>query len=117
MLNEANRTPSRFTDSEARVAAASLSTDASFRALLRSRSGFVLWTSLALLTFNLLQPVLSVFTPWLDRRAFGELSIGWVYAFAQFVVPLMLLHLYASRAWRYDAASLAIRDRLLRGGG
>ncbi len=92
--------------------AASLAKHASFRDLLRSRSRFVIGSAAVLLTFNLLQPILSVFTSWLDQPAIGALSVGWVYAFAQFVVPLGLLHLYTARARRYDAASAAITARL-----
>ena len=112
MLEGVKPAAERFVADDARVPAAGSPMPASVRTLLRSRSVFVLWASLALLVFNLLQPVLSVFTPWLDRPAVGQLSIGWLYAFAQFVVPLMLLHLYASRARTYDAASAAIRARL-----
>ena len=97
--------------------AASLARHASFRSLLRSRSRFVTGSAAALLTFNLLQPILSVFTSWLDQPAIGALSVGWVYAFAQFVVPLGLLHLYTARARRYDAASVAITARLPPAGG
>lgn len=99
----------------ARDQAASLAAHAAFRALLRSRSRFVISAGVILLTFNLLQPILSVFTPLLDRPAIGAFSIGWIYAFAQFVVPLVLLHLYTFRARTYDAASAAITGRLREG--
>lgn len=91
---------------------ARLAEHAPFRDLLRSRTRFVISASALLLTFNLLQPILSVFTPWLDRPAIGVLSVGWVYAFAQFIVPLALLHVYTTRARTYDSASAAIKGRL-----
>lgn len=97
--------------------AASLARHAPFSGLLRSRSRFVIGSAAILLTFNLLQPILSVFTSWLDQPAIGALSVGWVYAFAQFVVPLGLLHLYTARAQKYDAASAAITARLPPAGG
>jgi len=91
---------------------ARLAEQVAFRDLLHSRSRFVISASALLLTFNLLQPVLSVFTTWLDRPAIGVLSVGWVYAFAQFIVPLALLHFYTARARTYDSASAAIKGRL-----
>lgn len=96
---------------------AALAAHAPFRDLLRSRSRFVMTAGALLLAFNLLQPVLSVFTPWLDRPAVGVLSVGWLYAFAQFIVPLALLHCYTARARSYDAASAAIKGRLAREAG
>ena len=86
-----------------------------FRSLLRRRSTFVAVAAGSLLVFNLLQPVLSVFTPALDGKAFGLLTWGWVYAFAQFVVPLALLHIYVARARRFDTASAAMLDRHVTG--
>lgn len=82
-----------------------------FRDLLRQRSAFIAVAAGSLLVFNLLQPVLSVFTPALDGKAFGLLTWGWIYAFAQFVVPLVLLHVYVARARRFDAASAAMLGR------
>lgn len=81
---------------------------APFRSLVRQRSAFVGVSACLLLAFNLLQPVLSVFTQALDGQALGLLTWGWVYAFAQFVVPLALLHVYVARARRFDAASAAL---------
>lgn len=81
---------------------------APFRRLLRQRFAFVGVSACLLLAFNLLQPVLSVFTQALDGQALGLLTWGWIYAFAQFVVPLALLHVYVARARRFDAASAAL---------
>ena len=85
-----------------------MTADAPFRSLLRQRSAFVGVSACLLLAFNLLQPVLSVFTQSLDGQALGLLTWGWVYAFAQFVVPLALLHVHVARARRFDAASAAL---------
>ena len=71
------------------------------RALLRRRSLFVGAAASLLLAFNLLQPVLSVFTRALDGEAFSILTWGWVYAFAQFIVPLALLQIHVARARRF----------------
>ncbi len=71
---------------------------APFRRLLRQRFAFVGVSACLLLAFNLLQPVLSVFTQALDGQALG----------LQFVVPLALLHVYVARARRFDAASAAL---------
>ena len=75
------------------------------RALLRRRSVFIGAAAGLLLAFNLLQPVLSVFTRALDGEAFGLLTWGWVYAFAQFIVPLVLLQVHVVQARRFATAA------------
>jgi uncharacterized membrane protein (DUF485 family) len=56
------------------------------------------------LTFFLL-PVLGQFTSALDGLAFGGLTWAWVFAFAQFVVAVLVATRYASRAAGLDAAT------------
>lgn len=104
--------PKRLGEGPSSVQFAQLAKQAPFRHLLHERSRFVIAASVFLLVFNLLQPVLSVFTTILDGPAVGALSWGWVYAFAQFVVPLLVLHLYTARAQRFDAASALIVSQL-----
>lgn len=68
----------------------------------RRRIRFVFGAALFLLAFNILQPVLSVFTRLLDPPAIGPLTWGWLFGFAQFVVPLLVLHVYVARSDRHD---------------
>lgn len=78
--------------------------------LRRRRRRYIVTASLFLLIFNMAQPVLSVSTRWLDAVAFGNLTWGWIYAFAQFPVPLAVLHLYLRKAREYEKAAHAIRE-------
>ena len=68
----------------------------------RSRTRFIFAASAFLLAFNLLQPILSVSTRLLDPPAIGPLTWGWLFGFGQFVVPLVVLHLYVARSDRHD---------------
>lgn len=72
------------------------------RRLNRKKRIFVLIAATGILIFNLAQPVLSVFTTILDAPAFAGLSWGWVYAIAQFVVPLALLQTYRHYMTRWE---------------
>lgn len=47
-------------------------------------------------------PVLTGFTTILNASAIGPMSWAYVYAFAQFVMTWTLLHLYISRANKWD---------------
>lgn len=80
--------------------------------LRRRRTRFIFAASAFLLAFNVLQPILSVFTTLLDPPVFGALTWGWLYGFAQFVVPLAVLHLHVRRAARHDRAVAAHPDAL-----
>lgn len=77
-------------------------TRAEFLRAQKSRTRFIFGASAFLLAFNILQPILSVFTRLLDSPAFGPLTWGWLFGFGQFVVPLMVLHLYVARSDRHD---------------
>lgn len=48
-------------------------------------------------------PVLTGFTTVLNGPAIGAISWAYVYAFAQFIMTWTLLHMYVSRANRWDA--------------
>lgn len=68
----------------------------------RRRTRFIFAAAAFLLAFNILQPVLSVFTRLLDPPILGPLTWGWLFGFAQFVVPLVVLHLYVARSDAHD---------------
>ncbi len=82
--------------------------DRAFTALTRRKARFVLAAAVFVLVFSLGQPVLSVFTTTLDGIAFGPFTWGWVYAVLQFLVPLVVLHLYMWQARKTDDASRAL---------
>ena len=70
-----------------------------------SRTRFIFGASAFLLAFNILQPILSVYTSLLDPPAIGPLTWGWLFGFAQFVVPLVVLHLFVARSSDQNGAS------------
>ena len=70
----------------------------------KSRTHFIFGASAFLLAFNILQPILSVYTRLLDPPAIGPLTWGWLFGFAQFVVPLIVLHLFVARSGGQDGA-------------
>jgi uncharacterized membrane protein (DUF485 family) len=79
-----------------------------FQRLVLRRRLLVLCAATFALGFYMLQVALSVFTQVLDGFAFGPFSWGWVFSFGQFVVPLMLLHLYLRCSAMLDAQAAAI---------
>ena len=70
----------------------------------KGRTRFIFVAAALLLAFNLLQPILSVYTRLLDPPVIGPLTWGWLFGFAQFVVPLVVLHLFVARFGGRDDA-------------
>jgi uncharacterized membrane protein (DUF485 family) len=70
-----------------------------FRELTQKRKAFILPATIFFLVFYFGLPFLTAFTTVLDVNVIGAINLAWVYAFAQFAI---LMHLYVSRANRWD---------------
>jgi uncharacterized membrane protein (DUF485 family) len=88
----------------------SIACDPRFLILKRERRRFIVSTASFAIVFNLLQPILSVYTKILDGRAVGPMTWGWVYAFAQMLVPLILLQLYVYKSRKFDRQAERLRS-------
>ena len=73
-----------------------------FKELVRSKKAFIIPATIFFLIFYFGLPVLAGFTTVLDGYAIGSVTWAYVYAFAQFAMTWILMHLYVSRANRWD---------------
>ena len=73
-----------------------------FKELIRSKKAFILPMTIFFLVFYFGLPVLAGFTTVLNARVVGPLTLAYVYAFAQFAMTWIIMHLYVSRANRWD---------------
>jgi uncharacterized membrane protein (DUF485 family) len=73
-----------------------------FKELVRSKKAFIIPATIFFLVFYFGLPVLAGFTTILNGNAIGSITWAYVYAFAQFAMTWILMHLYVSRANRWD---------------
>jgi uncharacterized membrane protein (DUF485 family) len=73
-----------------------------FKELVRSKKAFIIPATIFFLIFYFGLPVLAGFTTVLNGYAVGSITWAYVYAFAQFAMTWILMHLYVSRANRWD---------------
>lgn len=73
-----------------------------FQELVKSKKAFIIPATIFFMIFYFGLPVLTGFTTVLNAPAFGPISWAYVYAFAQFIMTWTLLHLYVSRANKWD---------------
>jgi uncharacterized membrane protein (DUF485 family) len=73
-----------------------------FKELTRKRKAFIVPATIFFLVFYFGLPVLAGFTTVLDGYAIGSITWAYVYAFAQFAMTWILMHLYVSQANRWD---------------
>ena len=72
-----------------------------FQELTRKKKAFILPATIFFLVFYFGLPVLAGFTTVLNGYAIGSITWAYVYAFAQFAMTWILMHLYVSRANRW----------------
>ena len=73
-----------------------------FKDLVRRKKAFILPATIFFLIFYFGLPVLAGFTTVLNARVVGPLTLAYVYAFAQFAMTWIIMHLYVSRANKWD---------------
>lgn len=73
-----------------------------FQELMQKKKRFIIPATIFFLIFYLGLPVLAGFTTILNVKVIGALSLAYIYAFAQFVMTWTLVHLYVSRANKWD---------------
>jgi len=73
-----------------------------FQELTRRRKAFIIPATIFFLVFYFGLPFLTAFTNVLSARAVGSITWAYVYAFAQFIMTWGLMHLYVSRANKWD---------------
>ena len=73
-----------------------------FKELIRSKRAFIIPATIFFMVFYFGLPFLAAFTTVLNVRVLGPLSLAYVYAFAQFAMTWILMHVYVSRANKWD---------------
>ncbi|WP_166395157.1 DUF485 domain-containing protein [Rubrobacter marinus] len=73
-----------------------------FAELVKAKKAFIVPAMLFFFVFFTAWTALGGLTTVLDGRAFGAVTWATVFGFAQFVVVLVLLHLYTARAKKWD---------------
>ena len=73
-----------------------------FKELVRRKRAFIIPATIFFFAFYFGLPILAAFTTVLDGYAIGSVTWAYVYAFAQFAMTWILMHLYVSRANRLD---------------
>ncbi len=73
-----------------------------FKELVRKKRAFIIPATIFFLVFYFGLPFLAAFTTVLNVKVVGSLTLAYVYAFAQFAMTWILMHLYVSRANRWD---------------
>src|SRR5215218_9754363 len=73
-----------------------------FRELTQKQKAFILPATIFFLVFYFGLPFLTAFTTVLDVNVIGAINLAYVYAFAQFAMTWILMHLYVSRAHGWD---------------
>jgi uncharacterized membrane protein (DUF485 family) len=86
-----------------------------FKELVRSKKAFIVPATIFFFVFYFGLPVLAGFTTVLDGYAIGSITWAYVYAFAQFAMTWILMHLYVSRANRWDDLVDRARDEAAEG--
>ena len=88
-----------------------------FKELTRKKKAFIVPATIFFLVFYFGLPVLAGFTTILDGYAIGSITWAYVYAFAQFAMTWIIMHLYVSRANRWDELVDRARHEAAEGGG
>jgi len=73
-----------------------------FKELVQKRKAFIIPATIFFLVFYFGLPFLTAFTTVLDANVIGAINLAYIYAFAQFVMTWVLMHIYVSRANRWD---------------
>ena len=73
-----------------------------FRELIQRKKAFIIPATIFFLIFYFGLPVLAAFTTLLNFQVIGAISGAYVYAFAQFALTWILMHLYVSQANKWD---------------
>jgi len=73
-----------------------------FEDLMKRKKAFIIPATIFFLIFYFGLPVLAAFTTLLNFQVIGAISGAYVYAFAQFAMTWILMHLYVNQANKWD---------------
>jgi uncharacterized membrane protein (DUF485 family) len=73
-----------------------------FHELMRKKKAFIIPATIFFLVFYFGLPILAAYTTVLNFTVVGAITGAYLYAFAQFAMTWVLVHLYVSRANKWD---------------
>ena len=73
-----------------------------FHELMRRKRAFIIPATIFFIVFYFGLPVLAAYTTVLNFTVIGAITGAYVYAFAQFAMTWILMHLYVNQANRWD---------------
>jgi uncharacterized membrane protein (DUF485 family) len=73
-----------------------------FKELVKRKRAFIIPATIFFMLFYFGLPFLAAFTTVLNVKVIGPLTLAYVYAFAQFAMTWIIMHLYVSRANKWD---------------
>ncbi len=73
-----------------------------FKELIRRKRAFIIPATIFFMLFYFGLPFLAAFTTVLNAKVIGPLTLAYIYAFAQFAMTWIIMHLYVSRANKWD---------------
>ncbi len=73
-----------------------------FEDLMQRKKAFIIPATIFFLIFYFGLPVLAAFTTLLNFQVIGAISGAYAYAFAQFAMTWILMHLYVNQANKWD---------------
>lgn len=73
-----------------------------FRELMQKKRAFIIPATIFFVVFYFGLPVLAAYTTVLNFTVVGAITGAYIYAFAQFAMTWILMHLYVSRANKWD---------------
>jgi uncharacterized membrane protein (DUF485 family) len=73
-----------------------------FKELIRRKRAFIIPATIFFMLFYFGLPFLAAFTTVLNVKVIGPLTLAYIYAFAQFAMTWIIMHLYVSRANKWD---------------
>lgn len=73
-----------------------------FHDLMEKKKAFIIPATIFFLVFYFGLPILAAYTTILNFNVVGSITGAYVYAFAQFAMTWILMHMYVSRANRWD---------------
>lgn len=86
-----------------------------FKELVRSKKAFIIPATVFFMIFYFGLPILAGFTTVLNVEVIGAINLAYIYAFAQFAMTWILMHIYLSKANRWDTLVDEAREEAAKG--
>jgi uncharacterized membrane protein (DUF485 family) len=87
-----------------------------FKQLLKAKRKFILPMSLFFLCFYIALPLMTSYSTVLNKKAIGDITWAWLFAFAQFIMTWVLCIIYNRKAESFDQMTEGILKKLDKGG-